>query len=58
MSKETDTILRAVMYNVKKAKTLKEAIIALEAMCDEETIAYAEKKANEASKSEENIKEN
>jgi len=48
MSKETDTILRSMMYNVKKAKTLKEAIISLEAMCDEDTIAYAEKKVKES----------
>ena len=50
MSKETDTILRAVMFNVKKAKTLEEAIISLEAMCDEDTIAYAEKKVKELEK--------
>ena len=52
MSKETDVILRSMLYNAKKSKTLKEAIIALEAMCDEETIAYAEKKVKESQEEE------
>ncbi|MCL1924461.1 MAG: hypothetical protein FWF50_02630 [Defluviitaleaceae bacterium] len=48
MSKETHTILKSMLYNVKKAETLEEAVISLEAMCDEETIAYVEKKVKEA----------
>ena len=47
MSKETNTILKSMMFNVKKAKTLEEAVISLEAMCDEEIVAYAEKKVKE-----------
>ena len=47
MGKETNTILKSMMFNVKKAKTLEEAVIALEAMCDEEIVAYAEKKVKE-----------
>jgi|GEM_PF-2173182 len=47
MSKETDTILRTIAYQVKRADTLEEVINAIEAMCDEDTIAYAEKKARE-----------
>ena len=46
--KETEVILRSMLFNVKNAETLEEAIVSLEAMCDEETIAYAEKKVKEA----------
>jgi len=47
MAKETEILLRTIMFQVKKAETLKEAINAIEAMCDEDTIAYAEKKVKE-----------
>ena len=53
MSKETDTILRSMLFSVKNAKTLKQAVRSLEAMCDEETIAYVEKKVKEAQEAEE-----
>jgi len=48
MAKETEVILQSMLYNVKRSKTLEEAIIALESMCDEQTIAYVEKKVKEA----------
>ena len=51
--KETEVILQSMLFNVKRAKSLPEAIIALESMCDEQTIAYVEKKVKEA-KDEEN----
>jgi len=50
--KETEVILQSMLYNVKRAKTLKQAVIALESMCDEQTIAYVEKKVKEAEEEE------
>jgi len=50
--KETEVILKSMLFHVKSAKTLHGAIIALESMCDEETIAYAEKKVDEFRKKE------
>jgi len=52
--KETEVILQSMLYNVKRSKTLKQAIIALESMCDEQTIAYVEKKVKEAEEAEKN----
>jgi hypothetical protein len=48
MSQETETILRSVLYNAKTSTSLEAVIIAIEAMCSEETIAYVEKKVREA----------
>ena len=47
MAKETEVILKSVLYNVKNAKNLEEAINSVEVLCDEETIAYVEKKIKE-----------
>ena len=47
MAKETEVILRTIAFQVKRANSLDEVVAAIEAMCDEDIIAYAEKKANE-----------
>jgi len=45
--KQFDTFLKSMMFQVKKAETLQEVVAVLEAMCDEETVAYAEKKVDQ-----------
>ncbi|GHV09809.1 hypothetical protein FACS1894217_14690 [Clostridia bacterium] len=45
MSKETDVILRGLLYSAKKAKTLEEVIDAIEVVSDPvDVVAVVEKK--------------
>ena len=57
MSRRIDTILKSMLYHVKTAATLDEAIIALENMCDEKMVAYVEKKVEQAKKAKVKTKE-
>ena len=43
MAKETDVILRSVLLHLKTSKTLKQAIIRIEGLCDKDLIAAVEK---------------
>ena len=47
MSLETQVLLKTILYQAKRAKNAQEIIHAIEAMCDEETIAFIEKKVKE-----------
>jgi hypothetical protein len=47
MSKETEVILRTVLYQAMRAASLEEVVDAIKVMCDEETVAYVEKKVAE-----------
>jgi len=42
MARETEAILRSVLFNIKRAKTLKEAEAAVRAMCSKEDIDSVE----------------
>jgi hypothetical protein len=42
MAMETDAILRSILYQLKRAKTLKEAQHAVQAMCTKDMIAAVE----------------
>jgi hypothetical protein len=47
MAMETDVILRAVLYQLMKAGSLKEAIAAIRAMCPADLYATVEKQVRE-----------
>ena len=42
MARETEAILRSVLFNIKRAKNLKEAEAAVRAMCSKEDIDSVE----------------
>ena len=52
MSMETDALLRAILFQLKRAKTLKEARHAVQAMCTKDMIAAVEKEIIELEKDE------
>ena len=47
MSQETDVLLRTILYQIKIAKTLGEAEMAVEVMCSKDVIAAVEQMASE-----------
>ncbi|MCL2188098.1 MAG: hypothetical protein FWC16_09740 [Defluviitaleaceae bacterium] len=47
---ETTVILRSILYQARKAQSLDEAIIAIEAMCTKDDIAAVKEKIEEAKK--------
>ena len=50
MAMETDVILRSVLYQAYKAKTAKEIVIAIEAMCTKDQVAAVKEKIQELEK--------
>jgi hypothetical protein len=52
MSQETTALLRTILFQVKKAKTLKEAEHAVKVMCSKDDIAAVEKELAELNESE------
>ena len=44
MVTETKILMRTLLYQISRAKSLKEAIDAVEMMCEEDDIAIVEKK--------------
>ncbi len=40
MSQEAEVLLRTILYQLKNARGLDEAVIAVETMCSQETIAW------------------
>ncbi|MCL2054572.1 MAG: hypothetical protein FWG90_09120 [Oscillospiraceae bacterium] len=53
MAMETTTLLRSILYQLKKAKNLKEAISAVSVMCSKDDIAAVEKELAELYKEQE-----
>ena len=47
MAAETKIILKTLLLQAKEAKSLDDIIFAIEVMCDEEAVAWVEKKINE-----------
>jgi len=50
MSLETRVILTSVLTDIKTSKSLEEAVIKIEAMCDEDWIRAADKAAEKLNK--------
>jgi hypothetical protein len=46
MSQETTVILRSVLFQLRRAKTLNEAVFAVRAMCSKDDIAAVEQEIN------------
>jgi len=47
MALETTVLLRTILFQLRTAQTLEDAIIALEAMCSKEDIAVVKEKVDE-----------
>ena len=47
MGQKTDVLLRTILYQIKIAKSLEEAEMAIEVMCSKDVIAAVEQMANE-----------
>ena len=47
MNQETDVLLRTILYQVKRAKSLKEVERAIMVMCSKDVIAAVEKEVEE-----------
>jgi DNA-binding cell septation regulator SpoVG len=47
MSQETDALLRTILFQVLKAKSVKEILHAIKAMCNKDLIASVEKEYQE-----------
>ena len=49
MSQETEVLLRTILYQIKSAKSLKQAVKAIEVMCSDDTISIVNQRLSEAS---------
>lgn len=56
MALETSVILRSILYNLKIAESLEDAIDSVEAMLDQDTIAAIEKRVKEREERQKNSK--